>query len=62
MHRVLCEAASKTNITVQKRDSSKRGSTEKGGRRRQRERERQSEGKREREQKSLMYDVANCLK
>lgn len=47
MHRDLCEAAGKTNITVPKRDSSRRGSTEKGDRRKQREKE--GERRKERE-------------
>lgn len=57
MHRDLCEAAGKTNITVQKRDRSRRGSRE-----RERKGERDRKRERERAQKSLMYDVANCLK
>lgn len=56
MHRDLCEAAGKTNITVQKRDRSRRASREREKGERDRKRER------ERAQKSLMYDVANCLK
>lgn len=39
MHRDLCEAAGKTNITVQKRDRSKRGSRKESDRERERERE-----------------------